>query len=66
MVTGLAFALAAMMLNSIAGLLESDATRYVARGRSLVTQPRYLGGPSSRCATCRSSSCRPFSAGPSR
>jgi drug/metabolite transporter (DMT)-like permease len=44
MVTGLAFALAAMMLNSIAGLLESDATRYVARGRSLVTQPRYLGG----------------------
>jgi hypothetical protein len=44
MVTGLAFALAAMVLNSVAGLLESDATRYVIRGRSLATQPRYLGG----------------------
>jgi drug/metabolite transporter (DMT)-like permease len=44
MVTGLAFALAAMVLNSVAGLLESDATRYVTRGRSLATQPRYLGG----------------------
>jgi drug/metabolite transporter (DMT)-like permease len=44
MVTGLLFALAATVLNSIAGLLESDATRHVTRGRSLVTQPRYLGG----------------------
>jgi drug/metabolite transporter (DMT)-like permease len=42
--TGLAFALAAMVLNSVAGLLESDATRYVTRGRALATQPRYLGG----------------------
>ena len=44
MVTGLAFALAAMMLNSVAGFLESDATRRATRGRSLATQPRYLGG----------------------
>jgi hypothetical protein len=44
MVTGLLFALVAMVLNSVAGLLESDATRHVTRGRSLVTQPRYLGG----------------------
>src|SRR3954452_14943621 len=42
--TGLAFALAAMVLNSVAGLLESDATRYVTRGRALAMQPRYLGG----------------------
>jgi drug/metabolite transporter (DMT)-like permease len=32
------------VLNSAAGLLESDATRYVTRLRSLATQPRYLGG----------------------
>jgi hypothetical protein len=44
MVTGLAFALAAMMLNSVTGFLKSDATRRVTRGRSLATQPRYLGG----------------------
>ena len=44
MVTGLLFALVATVLNSVAGLLESDATRRVTRGRSLVTQPRYLGG----------------------
>lgn len=44
MVTGLLFALVAMVLNSVAGLLESDATRHVSRGRSLVTQPRYLYG----------------------
>jgi hypothetical protein len=44
MVTGLLFALLATVLNSVAGLLESDATRHVAPGRSLVTQPRYLGG----------------------
>jgi drug/metabolite transporter (DMT)-like permease len=44
MVTGLLFAFTATVLNSIAGLLESDATRRVPRGRSLVTQPRYLGG----------------------
>ena len=44
MLTGLLFALTATVLNSIAGLLESDATRRVRRGRSLATQPRYLGG----------------------
>ena len=44
MVIGLAFALAAMVLNSAAGLLESDATRHVTPQRSLVGQPRYLGG----------------------
>ena len=44
MVTGWVFALTATVLNSVAGLLESDATRHVSRGRWLVTQPRYLGG----------------------
>lgn len=44
MVTGLLFALTATVLNTIAGLLESDATRRVTPRRSLVTQPRYLGG----------------------
>lgn len=44
MVTGLLFALIATVLNSVAGLLESDATRHVPPRRSLVTQPRYLGG----------------------
>jgi drug/metabolite transporter (DMT)-like permease len=44
MVTGLLFALTAMVLNSVAGLLESDATRRVTPRRSLATQPRYLGG----------------------
>ena len=44
MVTGWVFALIATILNSVAGLLESDATRHVNRGRWLVTQPRYLGG----------------------
>jgi len=43
-VTGLVFALVATVLNSLAGLLESDAARYVTRRRSLATQPRYLGG----------------------
>jgi hypothetical protein len=44
MVTGWVFALTATLLNSVAGLLESDATRHVTRGRWLVTQPRYIGG----------------------
>jgi drug/metabolite transporter (DMT)-like permease len=44
MVTGMLFALTATLLNSVAGLLEADATRHVSRRRSLVTQPRYLGG----------------------
>jgi hypothetical protein len=43
-VTGLLFALVATVLNSVAGLLESDATRHVYPGRSLVRRPRYLGG----------------------
>ena len=44
MVIGWVFALAATVLNSVAGLLESDATRHVCRGGWLVTRPRYLGG----------------------
>ncbi|MDT7563511.1 MAG: hypothetical protein QOG76_2135 [Pseudonocardiales bacterium] len=44
MVTGLLSALAAMVLNSIAGLLQSDATWRVSKHRPLITQPRYLGG----------------------
>jgi drug/metabolite transporter (DMT)-like permease len=44
MLIGWVFALAATVLNSVAGLLESDATRRVTRGRWLVTRPLYLGG----------------------
>jgi drug/metabolite transporter (DMT)-like permease len=44
MVIGLVFALAATVLNSVAGLLESDATRHLGGGRRLATQPRYLAG----------------------
>jgi hypothetical protein len=42
--TGLLFALGAMVLNSVAGLLQSAATRRVSEHRSLITQPRYIGG----------------------
>lgn len=41
---GLAFALGAMLINSGAGLLQSDATRRVSRRRPLVAQPRYIAG----------------------
>jgi hypothetical protein len=41
---GLLFALGATVLNSAAGLLQSDATGRVATRRPLVTQPLYLGG----------------------
>jgi hypothetical protein len=41
---GLSFAFCAMVLNSGAGLLQSDATRRARRGRPLVAQPLYLGG----------------------
>ncbi|HEY2205917.1 MAG TPA: hypothetical protein VGH99_15705 [Pseudonocardia sp.] len=44
MLTGLCFALAGMLLNSLAGLWQSDATGRVTRQRSLLTEPRYLGG----------------------
>lgn len=44
MLTGLLFALAAAVLNSAAGLLQSDATSRVSRQRQLITQPRYLAG----------------------
>jgi hypothetical protein len=44
MLLGLLFAFAATVLNSWAGLLESDATWRVTRHRPLMTQPRYLGG----------------------
>jgi drug/metabolite transporter (DMT)-like permease len=41
---GLSFALCAMVLNSGAGLLQSDATRRVRQRHPLLVQPRYLGG----------------------
>ncbi len=44
MVFGLFFALAATVLNSIAGLLQSDATRRVRKGKPLIVQPHYLVG----------------------
>lgn len=44
MLTGLLFAVTAMVLNSVAGLLESDATRHVTPQHRLATRPRYLGG----------------------
>ena len=44
MLIGLFFALCAMVLNSVAGLLQSAATRRVSKRRPLVAQPRYLGG----------------------
>ena len=49
MVTGWVFALTATILNSVGGLLESDATRNVHRGRWLVTQkiPRSLSATAS-------------------
>jgi drug/metabolite transporter (DMT)-like permease len=42
--TGLLFALCAMILNSVAGLLQADATRRVHHHRPLISQPGYLGG----------------------
>lgn len=44
MVIGVAVAFVAMLLNSVGGLLQSDATRRVSRRRPLVAQPRYLAG----------------------
>lgn len=44
MLIGLAFAFGAMLINSGAGLLQSDATRRVRRRRPLIAQPRYLAG----------------------
>ena len=44
MLIGLLFALVATVLNSIAGLLESDGARYASHRRPLGTQPRYLVG----------------------
>jgi drug/metabolite transporter (DMT)-like permease len=41
---GLIFAFAAMVLNSVAGLLQSDATTRTTRHRPLAAQPRYLFG----------------------
>jgi hypothetical protein len=70
---GLLFALAAMVLNSVAGLLQSDATRRVSKRRPLVAQPRYLGGLVidllgwvCTAAALRFSPCRPCSAARSR
>jgi multidrug transporter EmrE-like cation transporter len=42
--TGLLFTLCAMILNSVAGLLQAAATRRVHHHRPLVTQPGYLTG----------------------
>ena len=44
MLIGLVFALLAMVLNSVAALLQSEATRLVHRHRPLATQPRYVAG----------------------
>jgi hypothetical protein len=41
---GLLFALGAAVLNSVAGLLQSDATHRVHGHRRLIAQPRYLAG----------------------
>jgi hypothetical protein len=41
---GLLFALGAAVLNSVAGLLRSDATHRVHGHRPLIAQPRYLAG----------------------
>jgi drug/metabolite transporter (DMT)-like permease len=41
---GLLFALCAMTLNSVAGLLQADATRRVHHHRPLASQPGYLAG----------------------
>jgi hypothetical protein len=40
----LLFAVIATVLNSIAGLMQSNATRHVTRHRSLATQPWYVAG----------------------
>jgi len=40
----LVFAVIATVLNSIAGLMQSNATRHVNRRRSLATQPWYVAG----------------------
>jgi drug/metabolite transporter (DMT)-like permease len=42
--TGLLFALCGMVLNSVAGLLQSDAARRASRHHRLLTQRRYLAG----------------------
>ena len=44
MLLGLLFAVAAMVLNCVAGLLQSDATTRTSKGRPLAVQPRYLAG----------------------
>lgn len=44
MLLGLVFAVAAMVLNCGAGLLQSDATTRTSKGRPLALQPRYLIG----------------------
>jgi drug/metabolite transporter (DMT)-like permease len=41
---GLVFAVAAMVLNCVAGLLQSDATTRTRPGRPLALQPRFIGG----------------------
>lgn len=44
MITGLLFAVVAAVLNTVAGMLESDATRTAAPGRPLIARPRYVVG----------------------
>jgi drug/metabolite transporter (DMT)-like permease len=44
MLISLLFALAATVLNSIAGLMQSEATRHATRRRPLAAQPWYLAG----------------------
>ncbi len=44
MLIALLFALGAVILNSVAALLQSDATTRTTRHRPLIVQPRYLSG----------------------
>jgi drug/metabolite transporter (DMT)-like permease len=44
MIRGLLFAVVATVLNTVAGMLQSDATRHVTSRRPLAAQPRFLTG----------------------
>ena len=44
MLTGLCYALAAMVFNTVAGLVQAHASARVTRQRQLITEPRYLAG----------------------
>lgn len=44
MLIGIAFALVAMVFNSVAAILQSDAAGQVRRTRAILARPRFLGG----------------------